>query len=344
MKLNKKVIIFGAGKNGEKLLQHLGESNVEFFCDNYKSGYVSGIKILRMSELKNMLQNLEYDIILSIDIDEVRKQLKDLGIPYWERVGNTNNYFNRKEIRESLDEELYTQYLKLDDYEGFLSREENWFRTSFISEKNEQLTRAMREENHRLVSQILSEAYDETAEEKVYEDEYFENRPGMRLIAKLIKHDSKDERKVCDLACGHGSFLREVKSERIKCYGVDVSSRRCEALSRMGIECRLGVLEHSGYQDESFDYVTMMECLEHVRNPFDAVKEAERILRRGGQLFITVPYGTNCDSSMHVRQFYENDLYSVIKKYGYTDIKIMQLPYLNDTYQDNLILSAKKQR
>lgn len=31
MQLKRKVVIFGAGKNGEKILQRLGEENVVFF-------------------------------------------------------------------------------------------------------------------------------------------------------------------------------------------------------------------------------------------------------------------------------------------------------------------------
>lgn len=45
---------------------------------------------------------------------------------------------------------------------------------------------------------------------------------------------------------------------------------------------------------------------------------------------------------MHVRHFYEDDLYSVAEESGYTDIKVMQLPYLNYTYKDNLFMSAIK--
>lgn len=164
----------------------------------------------------------------------------------------------------------------------------------------------------------------------------------MRLIAALIKADQKEHIAVCDLACGHGGFLRELKCNRIECYGVDGSVERCQALNSMGIECRLGFLESSGYGDEMFDYVTMMECLEHVADPFIALREAYRILKEEGQVFVTVPYGTNCDFDTHVRQFYEDDLYVVAADCGYTDIRIMRSPYINSSLLDNLVMSARK--
>lgn len=57
---------------------------------------------------------------------------------------------------------------------------------------------------------------------------------------------------------------------------------------------------------------------------------------------MTVPYGENCDDPMHVRQFYEDDLFSIAKECGFKNIKIMQLPYINKTFDDNLLMSAKR--
>jgi 2-polyprenyl-3-methyl-5-hydroxy-6-metoxy-1,4-benzoquinol methylase len=43
------------------------------------------------------------------------------------------------------------------------------------------------------------------------------------------------------------------------------------------------------YPDESFDFVTCVEGLEHIENPQQAVREFARLLRAGGQLVVTVP-------------------------------------------------------
>lgn len=344
MQLKRKVVIFGAGKNGEKILQRLGEENVVFFCDNYKSGeQYQGKKVIDFSELQEIDQNSEYDLILSTNVNSIRNQLNDSGIRYWESFGMENNFFHRKEIQDVLDENLLEHYLTLDCCMERMERDSNWFRKSYISEKNKRLVIAMENKNREEILKILSDTYDsETGTVKLDVDEYYVNRPGMRLIAELVRRDRREKVKVCDLACGHGDFLKNLQSDHIECYGTDISSERCQKLAEIGIACRLGDLEDSGYENETFDYVTMMECLEHVEDPFVAMEEAYRILKKGAQVFVTVPYGTNCDSDMHVRQFYENDLYSVAKKCGYTDIKIMRVPYLDSSYNDNLFMTAKK--
>jgi len=335
--LEKKIIVFGAGGNGEKVLIRLGAENVAFFCDNYKTGSFHEKKIINFSELVSLRQNLEMDIIVSISDRTVRNQLNSAGIPYWE----VKDFFNSENMKKILDEKLFNQYLKSGFYDGSLDKDKNWFRTSFISDKNERLVTAMKNRKNKEVSKILSETYDGINEKDIYEDEYFENRPGMRLISSIIRQENRKIR-VCDLACGHGLFLAALQSRTISCYGVDVSSVRCRAVNMNGIECKSGGAENSGYKNEMFDYVTIMECLEHVQNPFSVMEEAKRILKENGSVLVTVPYGTNCDSDMHVRQFYEDDLYSVAEKCGFKNIKIMKLPYLNYTYDDNLLMCAKK--
>lgn len=343
MKLQRKVIIFGAGKKGEKLLYCLGKSNVKCFCDNYKAGQMLCNKsIIDLQELINDNLDYRYDIILSTDKEEIRRQLKDEGISYWEITGSKNNFFNQEIVKDSLDKELWERYLDLGNYKGILNENKNWFRDSFISDVNKQLVMSMKSGNRESVFEILSKKYDNFDRRELYTDEYFENRPGMRLISKIIEQNREKEIKICDLACGHGDFLRMLKSNTITCYGVDISSERCSALQSLGIKCSLGRMENSNYENEMFDFVTMMECLEHAENPILILEEAKRILKRKGWIFATVPNGICCDSDMHVRHFCENDLYSIAKRCGYINIKIMQLPYLNWTHNDNLMLTAEK--
>lgn len=42
--------------------------------------------------------------------------------------------------------------------------------------------------------------------------------------------------------------------------------------------------------DGTFDIIICTEVLEHVANPFDAVKELNRMLKSGGYLFVTTPF------------------------------------------------------
>lgn len=50
------------------------------------------------------------------------------------------------------------------------------------------------------------------------------------------------------------------------------------------------------YQNDSFDIVYAIEVIEHLRNPYDFIKEAYRVLRPGGKLILTTPNILNLTS------------------------------------------------
>lgn len=45
-------------------------------------------------------------------------------------------------------------------------------------------------------------------------------------------------------------------------------------------------------QDESFDAIMCIEVFEHITNPLDALKEFNRILKKGGKLILTAPFNS----------------------------------------------------
>lgn len=57
-----------------------------------------------------------------------------------------------------------------------------------------------------------------------------------------------------------------------------------------GVEIKGGDLSGTlPYADETFDFITCVEGLEHIENPQQAIREFARLLRAGGGLVITVP-------------------------------------------------------
>jgi SAM-dependent methyltransferase len=49
-------------------------------------------------------------------------------------------------------------------------------------------------------------------------------------------------------------------------------------------------IEEMTFDNSSFDAVICLEVLEHVINPFQAVKQIKRVLRQGGKILLTVPF------------------------------------------------------
>lgn len=109
----------------------------------------------------------------------------------------------------------------------------------------------------------------------------------------------KKEGRCCELGVGHGWLISSLLKERddLKAWGVDISipalvftekilsARKINkdnySLSRHDV--RSGV----AYEDSAFDAVIFAEVLEHLDNPFPALKEILRILKPGGMAYIT---------------------------------------------------------
>lgn len=82
--MDRKIILFGAGKIGRNYFELLGSDAVFAFCDNFLAGSeLNGKKIISFDELKQIFG--DYYVVLSVgrsNIMEMEQQLNAAGIPY----------------------------------------------------------------------------------------------------------------------------------------------------------------------------------------------------------------------------------------------------------------------
>src|SRR5260370_4178171 len=119
--------------------------------------------------------------------------------------------------------------------------------------------------------------------------------------------------KVLDIGAGYG-FLEEViekKNSKVSVYGIDISSKGIQVLSkRFRGEFKTGVVHKIPYPDNYFDVVFALELLEHIppSQVFAAYKEVRRVLKNQGTLIISVPLNEGLrykkdNPSGHVREY-----------------------------------------
>ncbi len=79
--------------------------------------------------------------------------------------------------------------------------------------------------------------------------------------------------------------------------------------------------------DESFDYVTCTEVLEHTLQPFGAVKEIERILRPGGLVFISTPFNFRIHGPLpDCWRFTEHGLRALLSEFKILELNQIETP------------------
>ena len=98
------------------------------------------------------------------------------------------------------------------------------------------------------------------------------------------------EGRLLDFGCGGGSFLLRMRRQGWNVVGLDVSDDVVRLLrDQLGLTALQGSLPHPELPDESFDVITMWQALEHVHQPLEVLRAAQRLLAPGGRLILSVP-------------------------------------------------------
>lgn len=133
----------------------------------------------------------------------------------------------------------------------------------------------------------------------------------------------------------HCKIMSEIKVDKI--YGIDSNSKLLSELSldlkfknwvsTTGADYTDRSIYSSGFCDYMFDAVLMLEIIEHLENPFGALREVRRILKKNGKLVLTYP---NPNSLLKLLSFLLSDdvcQKQFIKKYqGAEDHKFLIPP------------------
>lgn len=107
------------------------------------------------------------------------------------------------------------------------------------------------------------------------------------VLKQIEKHfpDHKDL-KVADIGCGGGFLTLELANKGWKATGVDVSESILDVGRKRDSQKRVnwvnGTAENLPVPDRHFDVVCMMDVLEHIHQPRQALKEVSRVLKPGG--------------------------------------------------------------
>lgn len=140
---------------------------------------------------------------------------------------------------------------------------------------------------------------------KFYDNETYwsqdlENLKKSGKLEKLIRQkfgniydfilSKKKNGSIFDIGTGSGAFLSMFNQKEWKTYGFDVS-KSAALIAKKHYGLKIKVLRNfMNYKvKEKFDFVTMLNSLEHVRYPNKYLKKAKELLKENGYLIIQVP-------------------------------------------------------
>src|SRR3989339_168793 len=96
--------------------------------------------------------------------------------------------------------------------------------------------------------------------------------------------------KLLDIGIGGGQFAYAAANNGFNVTGTDLSMKAvANAKSRYGMDIKNGKVEELKLKTAEYDVVTLWSVLEHVVNPLQVLKEANKLLKQDGVLFGYVP-------------------------------------------------------
>ena len=150
-----------------------------------------------------------------------------------------------------------------------------------------------------------------------------------RYIAKYVKG-----KRVLDIGC-NGALILKFFNRKFDYTGIDVCKTTNKILKRRRIKVKnIDVSrEKIPFPDKFFDTVIMAEIVEHLENPFFAIKEVKRVLKDDGLLIGTTANTYNIQSFIfsfiskpkktgHLYTFRIEELANLLRYSGFEKIKI----------------------
>lgn len=156
-----------------------------------------------------------------------------------------------------------------------------------------------------------------------------------KKILKIIK--IPEDGRILDLSCSDGKFLNRLQtiSPNLKLFGIDISNDDIQKAKRNfpDISFKTGGVDRLDFEDNSFDIVFSTMSLHHYEKPNEFFKEACRVLKSGGILYLTdmipkyswtqrIHNWNGCREPYHFEKFYLiRDLEKILNPLGFHIIK-----------------------
>jgi SAM-dependent methyltransferase len=135
-----------------------------------------------------------------------------------------------------------------------------------------------------------------------------------------------------DIGCGAGSNLNILSSKGIHTIGLDHSLYALTLIKRR-LELPLinGDLNKLPFRSNSIGLFVAMDVLEHVDNDVDGISELYRVLKKGGNLILTVPafkslWGIQDVVTGHKRRYSKEEILTKLVRGGF---EILSFSYFN---------------
>jgi 2-polyprenyl-3-methyl-5-hydroxy-6-metoxy-1,4-benzoquinol methylase len=106
---------------------------------------------------------------------------------------------------------------------------------------------------------------------------------------QVQKHTAKKDIAILDAGCGNGIWIKKLAEQGYtNLHGIDFNEHVVE-IGIPGAQFKCGDLAQTGYKDQQFDVIAILDVIEHIPDPTNVIIELKRILKPNGILLASLP-------------------------------------------------------
>ena len=120
---------------------------------------------------------------------------------------------------------------------------------------------------------------------------------------KLINSFNSEEKKLLDIGCGTGAFLKIAKNNAWEVYGIEPNEKARSIANKSCNDSVFNTEKLKSLKNESFDVITLWHVLEHLPDLESQISTFKRLLKPNGTLVIAVPNFKSYDA-LHYNNFW----------------------------------------
>jgi len=141
---------------------------------------------------------------------------------------------------------------------------------------------------------------------------------------------------ILDIGCSSGGFLKAMKGDAWKLYGIEWEASTAEkAKAATGADVFVGEALDAPFPDESFDVITGFDLLEHVYHPRQFLDKVQQWLKPGGIAYFGLPnidswearmlgtYWYGLELPRHLSHFSPKSLRHVMTSLGFEEVSLV---------------------
>lgn len=154
------------------------------------------------------------------------------------------------------------------------------------------------------------------------------------MVRYIFASQFMEGKRVIDIGCGTGYGSAYIAKNAAEVVGIDSSKEAVEYASSHyaddSVHFKTCDATKLDFADATFDAAIAFEVIEHTIEPETLVREASRVLRRGGIFIASTPNAVTSSSMeknpFHVREFARDEFIELLRKY-FTNVEVLAQVY-----------------